>query len=166
MKNIIMMIMITLSLAACNSVSMTPASIEPGAKVFADRGGYSMRRSIKERLEKRGYNVVVGNATTSRDITNDSGDSIDIESSRIPKDVRYFIKVRERRETFNPFWCPLNGFWWWNFNVSIADQKTGDELMTWRGRGCANSSLRKLDQILDMMEIKDDNTKTTDTGNS
>ena len=49
-------------------------------------------------------------------------------------------------------WCIFNGFWWWNFNVSIADQKTGEELLTWRGRGCANSSVRLLNKILDDME--------------
>ena len=82
----------------------------------------------------------------------DEGVDGDIERVDVPHDVQYVIKTTERKEKFNPFWCPFNGFWWWNFNVSIADQKTGTEIMTWRGRGCARSSIRKLNSILDELE--------------
>ena len=119
--------------------------------IYATRGGYAMRRGIKEALEKRGYNVVVGNMKSNTYIGGENEDS-DIERNEVPTNVRYIVKVAERKEKFNPFWCPLNGFWWWNFNVSIADQKTGAEIMSWRGRGCANSSLRKLNTILDELE--------------
>lgn len=142
-------------LAGCNSVYVKPNTLERGTKIYAaDRGGYSMRRSIKERLEKRGYTVIVGRGVASGRIA-DGDSEIKMERNTVPNDARYYVNIEERREKFNPFWCPLNGFWWWNFNVSIADQKTGEELMTWRGRGCANSSLRKLDKILNKMEIKD-----------
>ena len=112
-----------------------------------------MKRSIKETLEKRGFNVVVGKLKND---THLSGEDFagDVESNEIPRDARYAIKITERREKFNPFWCPLNGFWWWNFNVSIADQQSGTEIMTWRGRGCANSSIDKLNTILDELEQK------------
>ena len=127
-------VMILFSLVACNSVYVKPNSIDATQTFYADRGGYSMKRSVKEALEQRGYNVVVGTV--------------------IPKNVRYIIKISERREKFNPFWCPFNGFWWWNFNMSIADQETGVELMTWRGRACQNSALRMFNDILDEMEGK------------
>ncbi len=151
-----LLLIIMLAVSGCNSIYVKPNSMEPGVKVYAaDRGGYSMRRSIKERLENRGYTVVVGRAISSGR-ESDGDDEIRTEHKTVPKDARYYINVEERRERFSPFWCPFNGFWWWNFNVSIADQKTGQELMTWRGRGCADSSLRKLDNILDKLEIKDE----------
>ncbi|MBO7642761.1 MAG: hypothetical protein J6S74_01345 [Alphaproteobacteria bacterium] len=144
-----------LLLAACNSVYVKPNTMDKSQIVYSQRGGYAMRRSIKEAMEKRGYNVVVGKMKSNTYFASEGEDG-DIERNEIPNNVRYVIKVTERREKFNPFWCPLNGFWWWNFNVSIADQKTGDEIMTWRGRGCANSSLRKLDTILDELEKSKD----------
>jgi len=125
--------------------------MEPGTKVYSERGGYSMERSIKEALEKRGYDVNVGKMRSSYNRNTDDG-TLNVKSSEVPSDIRYVIEVEERKEKFNPFWCPFNGFWWWNFNVSIADQKTGTEIMTWRGRGCANSSIRKLNDILDELE--------------
>jgi len=133
--------------------------MEQGELVFADRGGYSMKRSIKERLEERGYTLRVGKIKTSSSAGGFEGvgegvDGISISSVVIPTDAKYVVSVSERRELFAWYWCPFNGFWWWSFNVSIADQKTGEELMTWRGRGCANSSLRKLDRILDELEKK------------
>ena len=112
-----------------------------------------MKRSVKEALEQRGYNVVVGTAAANRNAFTDS-ENIEIDTAVIPKNVRYIVKVSERREKFNPFWCPFNGFWWWNFNMSIADQETGVELMTWRGRACQNSALRMFNDILDEMEGK------------
>lgn len=109
-----------------------------------------MRRSIKERLEGRGYKVIVGKTKSNQSLGIDN-ESIDMDANDTMH-ARYVVKVSERREFFGWFWCPFNGFWWWNFNVSIADQKTGEELMTWRGRGCANSSLRKLDRVLNELE--------------
>ena len=144
-----------LLLAACNSVYVKPNTMEPNAKVYADRGGFAMERSIKEALEKRGYVVNVGKMRSSYSHNVEEG-TLNVKSSEVPADVKYIVNVNERREKFNPIWCPFNGFWWWNFNVSIADQKTGEELMTWRGRGCAHSSLRKLNAILDELEKKTD----------
>ena len=146
---------IILLLTGCNSVYYQPNSLDPNQTFYADRGGFSMKRSIKGKLRDRGYNVVVGTAESSRGITSDS-DNIDIDSAVIPTDVRYIVKVSERRKKFNPIWCIFNGFWWWNFNVSIADQQTGAEIMTWRGRACQNSALRMLDDILDGMEESKD----------
>lgn len=138
------------TLGGCNSINYVPNSIDTTQTIYADRGGYGMRRSVKHAMAERGYNIVVGTAKSSRDF---DAESINIDSSSVPDNARYVVKVSERNEKFNPFWCPFNGFWWWNFNMSIADQKTGREIMSWRGRGCANSSLHKLNKILDKMEI-------------
>ena len=135
------------ALSACNSVYVKPNTMETGVTIYADRGGYSMRRSIKEVLKERGYTVLVG-AVESNEIS----ENIDRDKTKIPSDAKYVAKVSERNETFRPVWCALNGFWWWNFNVSIAEQKSGTEIMTWRGRGCANSSIRMLNRILDKLE--------------
>ncbi|MCL1892475.1 MAG: hypothetical protein FWF97_04290 [Alphaproteobacteria bacterium] len=148
-----------LLLTACNSMYIKPNTMEKGELTFADRGGYSMKRSIKERMEERGYTVRVGKMRTSGTLgefegLGAEGDGISIRNIVIPADTKYVVVVNERREWFMPFWCMFNGFWWWNFNVSIADQKTGEELLTWRGRACANSALRMLDGALDELEKK------------
>lgn len=140
-----------LLLAACNSVYVKPDSLDKNAVIYAQRGGYGMKRSIKETLEKRGYNVVVGKLKNNTNFGGEDFDG-DVEHVDIPSSARYVIKTSERKEQFFPFWCPFNGFWWWNFNVSIADQKTGSEIMSWRGRGCAKSSIQKLNDILDKLE--------------
>lgn len=152
---VIKYLIFALILAGCNSVYVKPNTLEPGGTVYARYGGYTMRRSIKQQMEKRGYKVLVGKARTD-DEWEDDNVGIEVIRVEIPSNAKYLIRVHERREMFNPFWCPFNGFWWWNFNVSIANQKTGEEIMTWRGRGCADSSLRKLDKILDTLEIKNE----------
>ena len=151
MKNLFCMFVVAGGLCACNSVYMKPNTLDTDEVFYADRGGYSMRRSIKESMESRGYKIVVGKATFNGNM-NDGASSIDVDKNIVPNNAHYIVKVSERSEKFRPVWCALNGFWWWNFNVSIADQKTGDELLTWRGRGCANSSVRLLNRILDDME--------------
>lgn len=151
MRNLLYLCCGAIMLTACNSVYMKPNTLDTSEVFYADRGGYSMRRSVKEAMESRGYNVIVGKAKTSKEWTDAEGDS-ELDTTNIPNNTKYVIKAKERREVFRPFWCALNGFWWWNFNVSIADQETGEELLTWRGRGCANSSIRLLNRILDDME--------------
>ena len=151
MRNLFCLLCGLVVLTACNSVYMKPSTLDTDEVFYADRGGDSMRRSIKETMESRGYNVVVGKASSNENV-HDGASSIDVDKNIIPNDVRYIIKTSERVEKFHPMWCIFNGFWWWNFNVSIADQKTGEELLTWRGRGCANSSVRLLNKILDDME--------------
>ena len=151
MKFYPILICIMTILTGCNSVYVKPNSLDTNETIFADRGGYSMRRSIKESMQERGYNVVVGKATSSSEWTQTDG-VYGLEITSVPRNAKYTVKVTERSETFRPFWCALNGFWWWNFNVSISDQDSGEEIMTWRGRGCANSSLRLFNKILDKME--------------
>ena len=145
-----LLVLLCFALIGCNNMYIKPQTMDKTQVVYADRGGYTMRHSIKEQLEKRDYKVTVGKTKNSATI-----DNADIEiDSYNTMNARYIVKVSERREIFNPIWCAFNGMWWWNFNVSISDQKTGEELLSWRGRGCANSSLRKLDNALDKLEIK------------
>lgn len=144
MKKIIALFSLIL-MTACNSVYIKPNTMEPGAQVYATRGGNSMARGIKEKLEEHGFDVTVGNLKNEY--------SVDIDKMEIAPSVKYIARVNEQDETFLPWWCVFNGFWWWKFSVSIADQKTGEEILSWRGRGCQNSSLRKLDRFLDELEI-------------
>ncbi len=153
MRTVAIFCILAMVLAGCNSVYMTPNSLNPDAVIYANRGGFGMHRAIKQRMDERGYNVVVGHADSERNI---NAEDIDMDMSIVPDNVRYILKVRERVESFRPIWCVFNGFWWWDFNVSIADQKSGDEILSWRGLGCENSTLRKLDRILDEIEIKNE----------
>lgn len=147
MKKILIPALCALLFSGCNSVYLKPGTLDKNSKVFADRGGNSMKRGIKEILEERGYKVVVGK---SKGAFTEYGDA-DFNYSNT-MNSKYIVKVSERKESFMPVWCAFNGFWWWNFNVSIGDQQSGKEILSWRGRGCANSSIRKLDSILDKLE--------------
>ena len=63
--------------------------------------------------------------------------------------------IDEKSTILRPIWCAFNGFWWWRFSLAISDSKSGTEILSWRGRGCQNSSLRKLNDILDELEMKE-----------
>ncbi|MCL2537991.1 MAG: hypothetical protein FWE52_00710 [Alphaproteobacteria bacterium] len=139
-------------LGACNYMHVKPDTLEKGTLIYADRGGYSMKRALKENLEERGFQVTVGTLRSSSSVSGDGDEDISMSSSRLPANVKYAVIVRERRERFTPVWCVFNGFWWWNFNISIADQKTSEEILSWSGKGCANSSMRRLDKVLDELE--------------
>jgi hypothetical protein len=152
-----------LFLADCNSMYIKPGTLDPTATFYSTAGGFSMKRSIKEHLEERGYNVFIGKQTTSRTVGSNDNGTIDLSEYKM-ENVRYVINVNERQETTYgpkllfleiPFWCIFNGWWWWDFNVSIGDQQTGEEIFTWRGLGCASSSMRKLDAALDKLEMKE-----------
>ena len=142
-----------LSLTACNSVYIKPGTLDTTKKIYVTRGGFTMKRSIKENMEKRGYNVIVGRANTITDVV-DVDTFYDSKPTEKYIKASYVVNVQEEKESFMPWWCVFNGFWWWRFSVSIADQKTGEEILSWRGRGCQNSSLRKLDRFLDELEMK------------
>ncbi len=149
MKKYLIMPIALLSLTACNTVMVEPQSLDTNQTFYADRGGYSMKQNIKDVMEERGYRVVVGKSVSTKDITGDEDFEIDTSNTM---GARYIVKVKERREDFQPLFCMFDGFWWWNYSVSIADQRTGKELLSWRGQNCANSSIRKLNNILDEME--------------
>ena len=145
-------IILCLSLSGCNSIYMKPGTLDKSQSIYATRGGFSMRRSVKEILDKRGYNVSVGSLKTES-----AFDDGDIQTFTVPQKAQYVVYVKERKEFLRPIWCMFNGFWWWNFNLSITNKNTGTEILSWRGRGCANSSLRKLNAVLDELEMKTPN---------
>jgi len=140
-------IVFCLSLTGCNSVYMKPGTLDKSELVYAPRAGYSMARSIKQTMEERGYDITVGKLTRVSEVSG-------TETYQIPDKVKYAVNVKERSEKLRPIWCMFNGFWWWSFNVSIIDRTNNNEILTWRGRGCANSSLRKLNAILDELEME------------
>jgi hypothetical protein len=140
-------ILLCLALCGCNSVYYKPHTFDKTQTVYAARGGYSMQRSIKQTMEERGYDVHVGTLRTEK-----QAEDIDFQTFDIPQKAKYVVTVKERKEILRPIWCMFNGFWWWNFNASITDRQTGKEILSWRGRGCQNSSLRKLNDILDELE--------------
>jgi len=140
-----------LLLSGCNSIYLKPHTLDTNKTIFAFPGGYSMRRSIKETMDERGYKVDVGILKRSNQA--DTFDE-DVQTFDIPHKVKYIVNVKERKEILRPIWCMFNGFWWWNFNISITDKATHNEILSWRGRGCQNSSLRKLNKVLDQLEIK------------
>ena len=108
-----------------------------------------MRFAAKQILEERGYNVTVGRAQNTFGSTSDEfTDIVAIDTMG----ARYILRTQERPERFAPIVCIFNGFWWWRFNVSIADQKTGEELLAWTGRGCADGNIRRLNRLMDRLE--------------
>ena len=142
-----------LGLTACNHVHMKPSTLDKNDVFYVDSGGGLMQLATKQRLEERGYNLTVGRkrASVSSTYITAEGAESKTYSSEIGK-VKYILQISESATKFRPIWCSLNGFWWLRFNISIADNVTGQELLHWSGRGCANSSLRKLDRILDKLE--------------
>lgn len=152
MMRLFAFIILCLSLTGCNSIYMKPGTLDKTELVYASRGGYSMQRSIKQTMEERGYKIHVG--TLKNESPFDVGD---IQTFTIPAKAKYVVYVKERKEILRPIWCMFNGFWWWNFNVSVTDKYTGTEILSWRGRGCANSSLRKLNAVLDELEMETPN---------
>lgn len=140
-------ILLCFFVCGCNSIYYKPHTLDKNALLYARRGGYSMQRSVKQTLEERGYNIHVGTLKTEK-----QSDDVDFQTFDIPNKVKYVVYVKEREEILRPIWCMFNGFWWWNFNASITDKTTGQEILSWRGRGCQNSSIRKLNNILDELE--------------
>ena len=140
-------IFLAAALSACNSVNVKPHSLDKSETIYAWYGGYHMRHAVKAELENRGYKVVV-------EQTDDEFSDTTKKAAKDMKGARYLLRVREPDKTarFAPVWCAFNGFWWWTFDVSISDQKTGEELLSWTGRGCANGNLQRLEKIMDKIE--------------
>ena len=152
-RNFIILIAALPALCACNSVYMKPDSLDTTQVFYVDQGGSQMQLNAKSLMKERGYKLTVGHKRTSVKSTYISAEGAEsiISESEINK-ARYIVFISENVSKFRPIWCSLNGFWWLRFNISIADNITGQELLHWTGRGCTNSSLRKLSKILDEME--------------
>ena len=142
-------ILLCLCISGCNSIYLKPGTLDTKSTIYTPRGGYSMQRSIKQVMDERGYKTHVGRLKIEK-----QSEDFDVQTFEIPYKVRYVVYIRERKEILRPIWCMFNGFWWWNFSASITDKKTGTEILSWRGRGCQNSSLRKLNEVLDQLEKK------------
>lgn len=141
--------------SGCNSIYLKPNTLDTSQLIYTPRGGESMQRSLKEVFDKRGYKTHVGKLSSVHE-----GTSTDWEVYSQSKDVRYSVIINEKSTILRPIWCAFNGFWWWRFSLAISDRKTGTEILSWRGRGCQNSSLRKLNKILDELEMKEPVKKT------
>ena len=122
--------------------------MQKNAIVHVDPAGVGIARNIKENLEQRGYDVRIG---SQRKSGKDGLSSSDIVV--LPATTGYIVRTGYSTESFMPWWCMFNGFWWWTFSLSITSQDDGKEILSWRGRGCQNSSLRKLDRFLDELKI-------------
>jgi len=143
------LIIIPLMLSACNAVNIKPQSLDKSGLIYADRGGYTMKFAIKQELEQRGYKVIVGKAKS--DIGNT--EFTDIVSSD-PMNARYMVRVSEDNDIWLDPLCMLTfqGAEWWRFNVSIADQKTGEELLAWTSRGCSRPAIRRFRSLMSELE--------------
>ncbi len=153
MNKFLKLIPILIPLTACNSVYLKPNTMDTSQVFYFDQGGSQIRLGAKELMEKRGYNITIGHKRSSAGTSyiTPEGEASIISSSDIGR-ARYIVYITESAPKFRPVWCALNGFWWWKFNVSIADNVTGQEILNWAGRGCANSSIRMLNRILDKLE--------------
>lgn len=143
-------VLLCLFLCGCNSVYYKPNTLDKTATIYTPRGGETMQRSLKEVFDERGYKTHVGKLTSVVE-RNPS----DIEFYSQPKNIKYSVIIDEQSAILRPIWCVFNGFWWWRFTLAISDRETGQEILSWRGRGCANSSVRKLNDILDDLEMKE-----------
>lgn len=141
--------LICLLLGACNSIYLKPNTLDTNAMIYTPRGGETMQRSLKEVFDERGYKTHVGQLSSVRERS-----FSDLETYSQSKNIKYSVIIDEKNAILRPVWCIFNGFWWWRFNLAISDRTTGTEILSWRGRGCANSSLRKLNEVLDKLEIK------------
>ena len=150
MKRVILYLMSLLFLCACNTVHIKPNTLEKNATIYSTRGGYTLRPAIKELMQERGYEIKIGKITDSDNMFENG--IFEGEIFDIPESAQYILRVSENSERFRPIWCALNGFWWWRFYVSIVDQHNSKEILTWTGRGCANSTIRKMENILDKLE--------------
>lgn len=143
-------VVLILSLAGCNSIYLKPGTLDTSKLIYTPRGGETMQRSLKQEFDKRGYKIHVGQLKSVKERTYS-----DSEGYSQPKNIRYSVIIKENGSILRPIWCMFNGFWWWNFSLAISDRQTGTEILSWRGRGCQNSSLRKLEHILDELEMKE-----------
>jgi len=149
------LIILPLILTACNFIHVKPNSMEPNSHIFAEEGGWHMRMLIKPELEKRGHTITVGTAAQRVDMEGN-----DLVGARIVSadGTKYRTTVRESSTGTSAFLMTpiciitLNGFHFWQFNISIADQKTGEELLAWSGMGCSNWQMRRFRRLMNQLE--------------
>lgn len=157
MKKIILLFPALLLLANCSTVMMTPHSLDKTQKVYVDTNGERMRMALKQELSDRGYDVTVGTKSVVNNIDLTTDSSVGSLSTTKINGARYVATVQE-----NPIHeyliiggrviCMFNGWKWWDFSVSIADNKTGKEILNWSGMGCKGTTISKLRDLLDELE--------------
>lgn len=153
------LILFGLTLGACNTIDMKPHSLDSTKKVYVDTNGETMRYYLKDEMEKRGYQVTVGHKHTVQNTTaNFSGDkeghilTSDIGNARYVAtvneyDVGQYMNILGRFPV-----CVFNGWKWVDFNVSIADNETGEEILYWSGMGCKETVKSNLIDVLDKLQ--------------
>ncbi|MBQ0013491.1 MAG: hypothetical protein KBS86_02915 [Proteobacteria bacterium] len=146
------------ALTACNTVAIKPHSLNTNEKIYVDTNGETMRYYLKEELTKRGYNVTVGKKTSVQTTTtNIQGDkdgrvsTVELDGARYVAtineyDVGDYMRILGRFPV-----CVFNGWKWVDFNVSIADNQTGEEILYWSGMGCKGTVKSDLSQVLDQL---------------
>lgn len=145
------------SLAACSSVAIRPHSLDKTQKIYVDTNGERMRMAFKNELENRGYNVTVGTKTQVENINYVYSEPSAIVSTTKLNGARYVATIQEN--PVSPYMivlgrpiCMFNGWKWWDFSVSIADNQTGKEILNWSGMGCKGTTISKLEDLLDELE--------------
>lgn len=142
-----------LLLTSCNSIYVKQNTLPPHSLIYVERGGEHIQHEIKHVLEQRGHTVTVGHKKSTAGSTYVTPlNTNSVISDNDLERVRYIVTINESGNVFRPIWCALNGFWWWRFNVSISDNVTGQEILAWRGRGCANSTISMLNKTLNKLE--------------
>jgi len=147
-----------LSLAACNNMAIRPHSLDKTEKVYVDTNGERIRMALKNELETRGYNVTVGTKTQVENINYVSKEPNAAISTTKINGARYVATVHEY--PVNQYMivlgrfpvCTFNGWTWWDFSVSIADNQTGKEILNWSGMGCKGTVLNQLKDVIDELE--------------
>lgn len=135
-------------LTSCTNLMIKPDSINPRNRtIYTQRGGDGMLYRAKTILADRGWDLKVGKA--KGDI---NSDGLDIESVKIDSNTHYYMKVKRYKLWFVPLYCMFNGGEFWVYNVSIANNQTGEELLIWDDYGCADSSAKRFNELLDILE--------------
>lgn len=148
MKNIIVLAL-SIALVGCNFMTIEPHSLDKSKIIYMERTTNPMGHAIRNFLTKKGYKLTSGfrRARVDHIFINKSAKDVD-------KTPTYFLGISARSSGVWPVWCVFNGFNHWDFDMHIIDNETGQEIFTWSGFGCQNSSLRKLDRALDELKIK------------
>jgi hypothetical protein len=124
--------------------------MEPNSVIYVRRGGSLVKLAAKKHLEERGHTLTAGKLGGVRVLDDDTGLSDDY--AKIPSSVNYVLTVKERSHSLRPIWCFFNGFWLLSYDISIVNNKSGEELLLWTGFGCMNSTVRKMERTLDDLE--------------
>lgn len=145
-------------LCACSSVSMKSHSLDKTQKIYVDTNGEKIRMAFKDELEKRGYDVTVGTRSEISNINFAYKEPNAVVSNTSINGARYIATIHEYpiNESMVVLGrfpvCMFNGWSWWDFSLSIADNKTGKEILNWSGMGCKGTVINQLQDLLNDLE--------------